>query len=427
VKRRRIRHILVACLAVGMVAALSPSSPASGGGLAATGAQSDQSTVRTYRVSGVYDKYQRTAIARTGAAIEAVQPDFIIIRATGREIAAIRALGYAPSPVAVPDDFPPEDARYHNFNEMVADINAVEAAHDNIVDILSIGQTDQGREIWTAKISDNVSVDEDEPEVLFDGMHHAREHLTVEMTISILHLFADGYGRVNKITRLVNSREIFVIFMLNADGGEYDIQGDFYHYWRKNRQVTDPPDVGTDNNRNYGYRFDCCGGSSDDPSSEIYHGPFAFSSPESAALADFVDSRVIGGTQQITSHISYHTFGELILWPYGYTFADVPPDMDPVDHEVFVTMGQAMAQRTCNPGCFTPQQSSDLYITDGTTTDWMYGAHRIFSFTFELYPSCCDFYVDDENIRPQTKRMRGSVLYLVENADCPYEVIGETC
>jgi carboxypeptidase T len=426
VKSSRLRLLLVACLAFALMASLSLPSTASGVPTRAQ-AQAGQSTVRTYRVNGVFDKYQRTDIARTGAAIEFVQPDFVILRATGKEIAAIQALGYTPVVMAVPDDFPPEDARYHNYNEMVADVTAVAAAHPDIVNMFSIGQTAEGREIWATKISDNVGVDENEAEVLFDGMHHAREHLTVEMTISILHLFADNYGRVNRITNLVNNREIWVIFMMNADGGEYDIQGGFYHYWRKNRQVTDPPSIGTDNNRNYDYKWDCCGGSSDSPSSETYHGPFPFSSPESAAIGAFTDSRVIGGKQQITTNVTFHTFGELIMWPYGYTFQDIPPDMDPVDHEVFVTMGEAMAQRTCNPQCFTPQQSSDLYITDGTTTDWMYGAHRIFSFTFELYPSCCDFYVPDEVIRAQTKRMRGAIMYLVQNADCPYEVIGDTC
>jgi carboxypeptidase T len=425
VNRRRKRHLLVACLAVGLVAALSLPSTASGGGLAATGS-AEQSAVGTYRVSGVFDKYQRTDIARTGAAIEFVQSDFVILRATGKEISRIRALGYAALPIGLEDDFPGEDANYHNYQEMVDDVSAVAAAHSDIVSMFSIGQTAEGREIWAAKVSDNVNVDENEPEVLFDGMHHAREHLTVEETISILHTFADNYGRA-RIRKLVNNREIFIIFQLNADGGEYDILNDFYHYWRKNRQITDPPSIGTDNNRNYDYKWDCCGGSSDDPDSETYHGPAPFSAPESAALGDFVDSRVIGGEQQITSHITFHTYGELIMWPYGYTFNNIPPDMDPLDYEVFVAMGNDMADLTCRPACYTPQQSSDLYITDGTTTDWMYGAHRIFSFTYELYPSCCDFYVPDEVIPAQTARVRQAILYLVQNADCPYEVIGETC
>jgi carboxypeptidase T len=217
---------------------------------------------------------------------------------------------------------------------------------------------------------------------------------------------------------------------VNPDGGEYDIKDDFYHSWRKNRQPTPrPPYIGTDLNRNYDYKWDCCGGSSDFEGNETYHGPFPESAPEVAAYAAFVDSRVIGGEQQISAAISFHTYGELVLWPYGYTFQDVPPDMDPIDHEVFVTMGTAMADLTCNQqdGCFTPMQSSDLYITDGSNLDWMYGAHRIFAFTFELFPDCCGFYPPAEVIEAQTKRLEGAVMYLLDHADCPYEVIGEPC
>jgi carboxypeptidase T len=140
-----------------------------------------------------------------------------------------------------------------------------------------------------------------------------------------------------------------------------------------------------------------------------------------------VGSRVIGGEQQITSSISFHTYGELILWPYGYTYTDIPPDMDPVDHDVFVAMAQAMANTTCAPQCYTPEQSSDLYITDGSNLDWMYGAHRIFAFTIEMYPSCCDFYVADEVIGAQTRRLRSAILYMLQHAACPYEVIGQSC
>ena len=44
------------------------------------------------------------------------------------------------------------------------------------------------------KISDNVATDENEPEILFNAHQHAREHLTVEMALYLLHLFTDSYG-----------------------------------------------------------------------------------------------------------------------------------------------------------------------------------------------------------------------------------------
>jgi carboxypeptidase T len=174
----------------------------------------------------------------------------------------------------------------------------------------------------------------------------------------------------------------------------------------------------------------CCGGSSGNPPDETYRGPSPFSAPETQAVRDFVNSRVIGGVQQIRASISFHTYSELVLWPYGYTFTDVPSDMTQADHSVFVKIGQTMASTTCLAGdCYTPEQSSDLYITDGSSIDWQYGVHKIFAFTIEMFPSSDPpgFYPPDEDIKAQTKRLKRAVLYLADNAWCPYGVIGQTC
>ncbi len=90
-------------------------------------------------------------------------------------IAAPAALA-SPGPARAAN-FPAGYAAYHTYPEMVADIRAAAAAHPSIVHLFSIGTSYQGRAIWAAKVSDNVGVDEAEPEVLFDGLHHAREHL----------------------------------------------------------------------------------------------------------------------------------------------------------------------------------------------------------------------------------------------------------
>jgi hypothetical protein len=87
-------------------------------------------------------------------------------------------------------------------------------------------------------------------------------------------------------------------------------------------------------------------------------------------------------------------------------------------------MGQAMAATNG----YTPQQGSDLYITDGSIRDWLYGVHRILPFTFEMYPVTSGqggFYPPDEVIPAQTARNRAAILYLLEQAACPYAVIGK--
>jgi carboxypeptidase T len=330
-------------------------------------------------------------------------------------------------------DFPPKDSLYHSYPEMVADIQAVEAAHPDIVHVFSIGKSYQGRDIWAAKISDNVATDENEPEILFDALHHAREHLTVEQALYLFHLLADNYGTDSQITTLVDTREIWIVFAVNPDGFVYDLtctgsSHPPYCAWRKNRQPNaGTTAIGTDLNRNYGYAFGCCGGSSSNPASILYRGRRAFSAPETLAFRNFVLSRVVGGIQQIKSHITFHTNGELILWPYGYTKTNIPADMTWADHSAFVTMGKGMAARNG----YTAEQSSDLYITDGDQIDWLYGRERIFSYTWELYPTETptvwgDHYPPDEVIASQTARNKSALLYFLTVGACPHQLINRT-
>lgn len=386
---------------------------------------------KPYRVEGVSTREDRQKIADLGVTIDMVGASFVDITASKDEVAQVRRFGFTPTeiilPVTLPGtlDFPTSDAAYHNYAEMSTEIQQVAAANPSIVNRFSIGKSYEGRELWAVKISDNPTVDEAEPEVLYIGLHHAREHLTVEMTLYILNTLVNGYnGGDARIQNIVNNREVYIIFNLNPDGGEYDIATGSYRSWRKNRQPNSGSSyVGTDLNRNYGYRWGCCGGSSGSTSSDTYRGPSAFSAPETQRIRDFIASRVVGGKQQITSSISYHTYSELILWPYGYTTADVPADMTQDDRNVFATLGQSMAQTTG----YTPQQSSDLYITDGDFSDWAYGTYKMFAFTFEMYPKSNPpgFYPPASVIANEVARNRDSVLYLAEQADCPYRAIGK--
>jgi hypothetical protein len=328
-------------------------------------------------------------------------------------------------PVAA-GEFPARDARYHTYLEMVAELDKAVDDHSAIVRKFSIGKSYHSRHIWAAKISDNVADDENEPEVLFDALHHAREHLTVEQALAILRWLTDGYGSNATITRLVNSREIFIVFMVNPDGGEYDVTPSGYRGWRKNRQPNSGSSyVGTDLNRNYDYHWACCGGSSGTRSSSTYRGPRAFSAPETQALRNFINSRVVGGRQQIRTAVTLHTAGEQVLWPYGYTRTDVPYDMTVDDFAALREIGQRLAAKNG----YRPMQSSSLYVTDGDEIDWAYGRHRIFMYTFELHPrgvtSISRFYPPDEVITRETERNKSAILYLIDVAGCVYVPIGK--
>src|SRR5262249_8708683 len=171
--------------ALGLIPAQAPQIQPGRAAVMPIAALSSAHTYQRYRVVGVRTREQRSAIVATGAAIEAVAPDHVIVTATPEQRRQMAALGFLLQPAQPPTHFPPADAGYHNYDEMVAEIQATAPAHPSIVQLFSIGTSYEGRDLLAAKISDNAAQDEDEPEALFVGLYHAREHLTLEMLLYI--------------------------------------------------------------------------------------------------------------------------------------------------------------------------------------------------------------------------------------------------
>jgi len=388
-----------------------------------------------YEVHGADTATERTEVADTGVDVLGVRDGAMEVVASPAQADTLRAQGLTldlagdwaqllsdRSGAGARDvrdlsvaDFPAGDEGYHTYDEMTAELRQATTDHAAITSLSSVGSSYEGRDIPVIKISDNAATDEDEPEVLFTCNMHAREHLTTEMCLHIVQRFTDGYGTDQAVTGFVDSKEIYVIPSQNPDGSEYDISGGEYQGWRKNRQPNSDGTVGTDINRNFSYKWGCCGGSSGNTSAEDYRGPSAASTPEVAAVQAFVDSRVIGGVQQIKGHIDFHTFSELVLWPFGHTYDTVTEGMTQEEYTRFQTIGQDMA----SSNGYTPDQSSGLYITDGDINDWMWGTHKVLSYCFEMYPSgggIDGFYPPDEDIAPQTSRNDGAVDILLTNA-----------
>ncbi|GGW17558.1 carboxypeptidase T [Streptomyces capoamus] len=389
--------------------------------------------IRQYEIQRSTTPVTRTAIQAAGVTVDQADEESVVVSGRAEQIRRLRRMGYDVQPLgAAPQrsgarlyDFPSADSKYHNYAEMNAEIDQRLAAYPGIMSKRVIGKSYQGRDIVAIKVSDNVGTDEDEPEVLFTAHQHAREHLTVEMALYLLRELGAGYGSDPRITSIVNSREIWIVPDLNPDGGEYDIATGSYRSWRKNRQPNSGSSyVGTDLNRNWNYKWGCCGGSSGSTSSETYRGSAAESAPEVKVVSDFVRSRVVGGKQQIKAGIDFHTYSELVLWPFGWTYNDTATGMTADDAAAFKAVGQKMAASNG----YTPEQSSDLYITDGSIDDYLWGVHKIFDYTFEMYPTSSwdgGFYPPDEVIERETSRNKDAVLQLLENADCMYRSIGK--
>ena len=361
------------------------------------------------------DRDARTRLAQTGVAIDAIGPGTVTSVVDAAGLARLQRQGLRPLAVT-PLDFPPVDSAYHNYAEMMAAIEQAAAAYPDIVRVSTVGPSLEGRDILAVKISDEPDVDDPaEPAVLFMSLHHAREHLTVEMALEVIRLFTEGYGHDPALTNLVNTREIWVLPNVNPDGGEYDIATGVLSVlaqepaaqfrWQLRRGPEPQLRLSLGRRRLAGM-----------PGADTYRGPAAFSEPETQVVRDFVVAH-----PDITAAITFHTYGELILYPYGYTYDDLPADMTPDDLMAFRSSPATWPPPTATP----PQQASDLYTTSGDTVDWLYGERGIFGFTFEMYPLANPgFYPPGSVIERETRRNNAAVTYLTGIADNPRKVIG---
>lgn len=326
----------------------------------------------------------------------------------------------APAPVAAAGE-PSGFEYFHTYAEVKAEIDAAVAAHPDIATSFSIGQSYEGREIWAMKISDNVATDEDEPEVFINAQIHARERISGELAMYLIDLLTSAYGTDQRITDIVDSREIWIVPMVNPDGAEYDMSDGVFRQWRKNRQpIPGSEAIGVDLNRQFAFKWSCCGAGLS-PFADMYRGPAPWFAPETRAYRDFVNSRVINGRQQIRVSLSVHAAGRLVMWPYSYTRRDVPSTMLYDDWLAFVALGHQMAALNG----YRAQQGSDLYLLSGDQDDWAYHRHRIFAFAIEMAAgSPIRQYPTASQVAADLLRNRDALLLLLEQADCPYRAAG---
>ena len=241
----------------------------------------------------------------------------------------------------------------------------------------------------------------------------------------LLNELTSKYATDARIANVVDTREIWIIPSINPDGAEFDVATGSYALWRKNRQPNaGSTAVGTDLNRNWGFQWGCCGGSSGTFSSETYRGAAPFSAPETQVVRDFVQSRRHRrrAADQDRDRLP-HATPSSILWPYGYTTADTTPTMTADVRNTFATLGQNMAARTAT----RPSRPRTCTSPTARSTTGC-GATRASSATRSRCTrarSSPGFYPPDEVIPAQTARNREAVLRLLETSDCPYRAIGK--
>jgi carboxypeptidase T len=276
-----------------------------------------------------------------------------------------------------------EPYHYHTYQELTAELHSLQANHSDIMSLTSIGKTYEGRDLWMVKLSDNVNQEEGEPGVLFMGAHHGNEKPSYEVCLFFIHYMVEQYGNnsLSEIRDAINSTQIYVIPMVNPDGVEANT--------RKNCAPNHGPfglsatitSYGVNLNRNY-----------DDPwflayifpasyslpfilpdSSFNYRGPYPFSANETKAIKNFAENHTI------SISISYHSYGEFIIYPWMHTTKQTP------DEPLFRSVGENISLIN-NYYLFVknyhviPRYGGTL----GSSENWLYRARGILAYTIEL-------------------------------------------
>lgn len=270
---------------------------------------------------------------------------------------------------------------FYTLNEINTELDNMRAQYPNLITAkVSIGNSIENRPIYFVKISDNPDIDENEPEVLYTALHHAREPESMMQMIYFMYYLLENYNTDPAVQYLVNNRELYFVPCVNPDGYEYNRSTNPTGggMWRKNRR-NNSGSYGVDLNRNYGpyaYWNANNGGSSTTPSSDTYRGTAPFSEPEVNSLKNFI------GTRKFKNALNYHTYSNLLVYPYGALSTETPDSLTFREYAIDMTKYNGYTYGTdMQTVGYSTRGNSDDYMYDGDT---VLNSGKIFAMTPEV-------------------------------------------
>ncbi len=272
------------------------------------------------------------------------------------------------------------DPRYHTFDEVAYELDSIATQYSGIVMLDTLAYTDiDSLPIFALKISDSVMIDEDEPEVLYIGCHHAEEILGIEICMYMIDDLISNYNIDSVKTHWINNREIWFVPLMNPDGHGV-VMTHLDTIWRKNKSDNDSSGFfeltndGVDLNRNYDFYW--THGGSTDPGDEFYRGPYSFSEVEARAIRDLALAHNF--TFCITYHSARYGLTEVVYYPWrwsgGYS----------ADYPFIRVIADTISKRIIKDsgiGHYTALVGQGL---DGRARNWLYGICGIFTYCIEV-------------------------------------------
>jgi PKD repeat protein len=235
---------------------------------------------------------------------------------------------------------------YYNFTTITALADSLAAAFPSICKKIILGTSAGGRSLAVLKISDNVNVNENEPEILFEGGIHGDEIMGPEVVIRFARDLCTGYGNNTTYTNLVNSREIWMYYLVNPDG--------YVSMSRYNGN-------GVDINRDNGYMWGAEGFSTG-----------AFSQPESRAI------RSLQNDHNPVVFTDYHGGSEVLSYPWSYKM-EATADVTHINN-----LASVYSNSSGYASLPFGQGYNIMYQIFGSTKDNMYGNLGQVSWSIEI-------------------------------------------
>jgi len=283
---------------------------------------------------------------------------------------------------------------FYTYQEFLQNLDSMHSMFPDLISersVIDTFLTHQGLPLYQVKISDNVAMNEDEPELLYTAIHHSREPQSLTQLIFYMWYVLENYSTDNEVKHLVDNTQMYFVPVINPDGYIYNETTDPNGggMWRKNRRNNGDGTNGVDLNRNYGYEWGIDNqGSSPNTSSETYRGPSAFSEPETRAIAWLCEQHEFALT------LNYHAFGNYLIYPWG-TGVELTPDSN-----TFIAIASEMTSQ--NNYVFGTGLQTVGYNVNGDSDDWMYGEQTVKNKILSMTP---EVGTQDDGFWPATSRI----------------------
>ena len=274
-----------------------------------------------------------------------------------------------------------------------------------------------GYDLMVLKIT-NSEVSNQKPILFVHSSMHAREYAPAALNLDFAKWLLNEYATNAEAQWIVDNREVHLVFHMNPDGRKI-AENQVFQRKNTNQSHCAGSTVGVDLNRNFTQTWGVtANGSSGNECSEVYRGISAESEPETQAISNYIRSIFTdergpndSDAAPVTKsglHIDLHSYGRLILWPYGHKEGVSP------NNNGFVNLGNKLAWFND----YAPQQSIGLYATDGTSDNVSYGELGVAAITFELgssfFQNCAEY---SSQILPDNLK---ALAYAAKVSEAPY-------